>query len=304
MRHLVPLRMVSLLAASAALACGACGGAQRPGGASPAAAAPASAEGPAATSATTTPAAPEAEAPGKNRFALQATESGDARGSQPPASKLRGSKTEAALKFVVIDKDKGPVPGVVVALTAPDGTKHYTEETDAQGFAEVLVPIGQRYALTYLSLGRQDIAASVDVNRDPNQNIKLTLRYKRYVPPPPAVGVPPSESRFILSGITFDTGKPTIRPESFPRLDSVVEYMSRKKSARIEISGHTDNVGNAKANQKLSEKRAEACRAYLISKGIDGSRIQAVGHGDQHPVASNATEEGRQQNRRIEAIEL
>jgi OOP family OmpA-OmpF porin len=80
--------------------------------------------------------------------------------------------------------------------------------------------------------------------------------------------------------------------------------MSHKRSARIEISGHTDNVGKPKANEELSQKRAQSCRAYVISKGIDGSRLDALGYGDERPIAPNTTNEGRQQNRRIEAKEL
>ena len=75
-------------------------------------------------------------------------------------------------------------------------------------------------------------------------------------------------------------------------------------TVRIRVSGHTDNVGNPRRNQALSEARARAVREYLVSHGIDGSRVEAVGFGDQRPVASNDTEEGRQENRRIEAIEL
>src|SRR5690606_2831747 len=149
-----------------------------------------------------------------------------------------------------LDKDKGPIEGVVVSLTAPDGTKYYTEETDAKGYAEVLVPVGQKYELVYLSLGRRDIAATVPVSGEANQNIKLTLRYKRYEA---ATDAP---SGIVLQGVHFDTGKATIRPESFPQLDDVVEYMQHKKSARIRISGHTDNVGDPQANKVLSEKRA------------------------------------------------
>ena len=88
------------------------------------------------------------------------------------------------------------------------------------------------------------------------------------------------------------------------RLDSVVEFMAHKRSARVEISGHTDNVGNAKANKALSQRRAQACRDYLVSKGIEPGRITAVGFGDERPIAPNDTEEGRQKNRRIEAMEL
>jgi outer membrane protein OmpA-like peptidoglycan-associated protein len=80
--------------------------------------------------------------------------------------------------------------------------------------------------------------------------------------------------------------------------------MRLKKSARVEISGHTDNVGNPRTNKTLSAKRAEACRAYLISKGIEGARITAVGHGAERPVAPNDSEENRQKNRRIEVVEL
>jgi outer membrane protein OmpA-like peptidoglycan-associated protein len=215
----------------------------------------------------------------------------DAHGAK--ASKLEPTKTEAAMKFTVVDKDKGPVKGVVVALTAGTG-KYYTEETDADGYAEVLVPVGQKYELTYLSLGRKDIAATVSVTNEPKQTVKLTLRFKNLPPPPP----------FVLSGINFDTGKSTIRPESLPRLDVLVEFMSHKRSARVEISGHTDNVGKPKANKDLSARRAQSCRAYVISKGIDGLRLDAVGYGEERPLAPNTTDEGRQTNRRIEAKEL
>ncbi len=246
----------------------------------------------------TTEDAREGDSGDANAFALRDSDTAkDAHGAS--ASKIRPTKTEAAMKFVVVDKDKGPVPGIVISLTDPEGNSYYTEETDAEGYAEVLVPVGKKYDLVYLSLGRHDIAASVPVADEPNQNIKLTLRYKGYTPP--SKDNPP---RFVLKGVNFDTGKATIRPESFPRLDSVVEYMTHKKSARIQISGHTDNVGNAKANKQLSERRAQACRNYLIEKGIDGSRIEAVGYGDERPIAPNDTREGRQKNRRIEAIEL
>lgn len=231
---------------------------------------------------------------GGNEFQLQGAggTAKAARGAKD--SKIQASKTEAAMKFFVVDKDKGPVKGVVISLASPDGKKYYAEETDADGYAEVLVPVGQKYEITYLSLGRKDLAANVTVTDEPKQNIKLTLRYKRDAPPPP----------FILAGVVFDTAKATLRPESYSKLDLVVEFMRLKKSARVEISGHTDNVGKPKANQTLSVDRANACRAYVISKGIDGGRLEAVGFGADRPVASNDTEQGRQRNRRMEAREL
>lgn len=215
-----------------------------------------------------------------------------ARGVNP--SKITPTKTEAAMKFVVVNPDKGPIKGIVVALTSPAGEKYYTEETDADGYAEVLVPVGKKYDIAYLSLGRNEVAAQVAVTDEPNQNVKLTLRYKPRPAPPP----------FVLKGITFETNRATVRPESYPQLDIVAEFMRRKRSARVEISGHTDNVGNPKANRSLSQKRAQACRGYLVAKGIDGDRITATGYGDTRPLAPNDSDEGRQKNRRIEVIEL
>jgi outer membrane protein OmpA-like peptidoglycan-associated protein len=229
----------------------------------------------------------------KPEFQLQDTHT--AKGAHgATASKIKPTRTEAAMKLFVVDKDKGPVKGIVIFLTGPDKTKYYAEPTDSEGYSEVLVPVGKTYDITYLSLGRREIAATVPVADEPSQSVKLTLRYKREVAPKP----------LILDGVNFDTAKATIRPESFSHLDAVVDFMVHKKNARVEISGHTDNVGNAQSNKALSEKRAQACRNYLVSKGIDKKRLDAVGFGDEHPIAPNDTDEGRQKNRRIEAKEL
>jgi outer membrane protein OmpA-like peptidoglycan-associated protein len=289
MRHLAPITIALVLAA--------CAGAQA--GKSPAAADKADGT-PSPTSgaegdATNESAADPAMA---GEFVIRDSGDGDSKSAAKP-SKIKATATEAALKLFVIDKDKGPIKGVVISLTAPNGKKYYTDETDADGYAELLVPVGQSYDIIYLSLGRRDVAAKVTVTDEPRQNLKLTMRYKRIDPPKDG-----AEERFVLDGVYFDSGKATLRAESFPRLDSVVEYMLHKKSARIEISGHSDNLGNPKTNKALAEKRAQACRDYLISKGIDGSRVVAVGYGDERPIASNDTEEGRQKNRRIEATEL
>jgi OOP family OmpA-OmpF porin len=217
---------------------------------------------------------------------------------EPKKTKIAPTATEAALRLTVVDKEKGNgIPGVVVVLTAPDGKKYYADETDADGYAEVLVPISQTYQITYLSLGRSDVTAKATVDDKPNHNVNLTLRYQRF-------GGASTKPRVVLDGVYFDTGNAKLRPESFPRLENVLEYLVHKKSARIEISGHTDNVGPPKSNKDLSLRRAQVCRDYLVSKGIDGSRIVAVGNGEEKPIASNDTEEGRQQNRRIEATEL
>lgn len=233
-------------------------------------------------------------------------------------SKIKATKTEAAMKFFVVDKEtEEAVTGVVISMQAPDGKKYYTGETDSVGYSEVLVPVGQSYQVVYLSLGLEKITAKVKVHDEPFQNVKLTLRYKPYVPPPEPV-MPEAEEEpvapeakpekpapvFRLDGVNFASNSAELLPESYPRLDKVAEYMTYKPSSRIEVSGHTDNVGSAKKNMALSVKRAEAVRVYLLGKGIGDGRVKAVGRGSTRPVASNDTEEGRQKNRRIEAKEL
>jgi OOP family OmpA-OmpF porin len=285
----------------ATLALCACGGSRQPSTSTPTSSPQAS--GPGVESAAAPESTAQADAAASNEFVVRESESAkSAHGATP--SKIKPTRTEAAIKFVVVDKDKGPIPGIVIALTAPDGKKYYTEETDPQGYAEVLVPVGQKYDLVYLSLGRGSVEATVRVNGEPNQTLRLTMRYKRIDTPPASPEGAPAAPGIVLQGVTFDTGKATLRAESFPQFDNIVEYMTHKRSARVEISGHTDNVGNPKTNKTLSKKRAEACRDYLVSKGIGRDRIEAVGYGDERPIASNADESGRQKNRRIEATEL
>ncbi|MCK5799711.1 MAG: OmpA family protein [Deltaproteobacteria bacterium] len=220
------------------------------------------------------------------------------------ASKLKPTRTEGVLKFTVVDKDKGPIKGLVMSLTDRKSKKVvYTNETDAKGYTEILVPVGRVYELVYLSLGRRKIAARLPVENEPALVLRLTLRYKRFEAER-RVGGKLISPKFVLRGVEFDTGKATIRKSSYGRLDQVVTYMTHKTSSVIEISGHTDSVGNSKKNKKLSLRRAKACRKYLMKKGIAGTRIIAAGYGSEQPIASNSTSEGRQQNRRIEVKEI
>ena len=108
--------------------------------------------------------------------------------------------------------------------------------------------------------------------------------------------------RARLYGILFDTDKATIKPESRPTLDEVVSLMGGEPQWQITVEGHTDATGAAAHNQTLSEQRAAAVKAYLVSKGVAESRLIAAGFGASRPVADNATELGRAQNRRVELV--
>lgn len=106
--------------------------------------------------------------------------------------------------------------------------------------------------------------------------------------------------KVVLRNIFFDFGKSTLRSESFAELDRLVKMLNDFPKLRIEISGHTDNKSSLQFNQKLSESRAKAVVDYLISKGITSSRLEYKGYAYLQPIATNDTEEGRQQNRRVE----
>ncbi len=105
---------------------------------------------------------------------------------------------------------------------------------------------------------------------------------------------------FQLENVTFETGSERLTPGSHPELDNVADKMKLDATMKLEISGHTDNVGNEADNVRLSTARAESVKAYLVAQGIVAERITAKGYGSSRPVASNDTDEGRAKNRRVE----
>ena len=105
---------------------------------------------------------------------------------------------------------------------------------------------------------------------------------------------------FTLNNVHFQTNKSKITADSYPELNELVEFLALKKHTKIEVAGHTDDVGEDDANLKLSLARAKAVRNYLIKKGIAENRIVAKGYGELQPIADNTTEEGRRLNRRTQ----
>jgi len=103
-----------------------------------------------------------------------------------------------------------------------------------------------------------------------------------------------------LNNIFFETGKATLKKESFPELNRVVELMEENPTMKLEIAGHTDNVGSESSNQQLSQSRAEAVVNYLTGNGAGKDRLIGTGYGERMPIADNDTDLGRQLNRRVE----
>jgi outer membrane protein OmpA-like peptidoglycan-associated protein len=104
---------------------------------------------------------------------------------------------------------------------------------------------------------------------------------------------------FNFDRLLFETGSSKLSPTSKEQVDNIAAILKAYPAVNIKLGGYTDNVGNAAANLKLSSDRANTVKSDLVSRGIAASRLAAEGYGDAHPVASNATPEGREQNRRI-----
>jgi flagellar motor protein MotB len=107
-------------------------------------------------------------------------------------------------------------------------------------------------------------------------------------------------TKVVLENIYFETGKAVLRPESFDALDQVYRFLENNPSIRLEISGHTDNTGSLRINQRLSRERAKAVVDWLVGKGISPEMLVYEGYADTQPVATNDTAEGRKKNRRVE----
>jgi OOP family OmpA-OmpF porin len=123
---------------------------------------------------------------------------------------------------------------------------------------------------------------------------------------PPPSAAPTESKRIVLRGINFDFNKANIKREFAPVLDEAAQILKDNSSIRVTIEGHTDSIGSDAYNQRLSERRANAVKQYLVAKGVMADRLETVGKGEKEPVAPNTTPngkdnpEGRAMNRRAE----
>jgi OmpA-OmpF porin, OOP family len=119
-------------------------------------------------------------------------------------------------------------------------------------------------------------------------------------PPPPPPPAPTSEKVTFAADAFFDTGKSVLKPEAKAKLDDLVAKTAGVNLEVIIAVGHTDSDGSDAYNQKLSVARAEAVKAYLVSKNVEKNRVYTEGKGEKQPVADNKTKEGKAKNRRVE----
>lgn len=191
------------------------------------------------------------------------------------------------LRVRVTNKETGmPVPATVQIRKSGVEEPAYSLATDsASGTTRQMLEEGPKYSLHIAQMGYDTLDMAI-ANIGDSLNIQLTPIKKGEV--------------FIVKNLYFATNKTRILSRSEQALNDLYMYLARNPQVRIKIIGHTDNVGKDAANQKLSDGRANAVMQDLIERGIAPERLQAEGRGETQPIDTNDTDEGRQNNRRVE----
>ncbi len=184
---------------------------------------------------------------------------------------------------------------------------------------QVSVGLFGRWNRVYMAPHPTRLAGHVEDDQGPKDarfatgGVRITYSFAQAAPPPPPPPPPVAEAppppppapvakkKVVLRSINFDFNKAEIKSESLPVLNELVSQLKGDSHANaVLVTGHTDSIGSDAYNNKLSVRRAAAVRDYLVRKGIASDRIKIEGRGKSNPVASNATAEGRAENRRVE----
>lgn len=194
-------------------------------------------------------------------------------------------------------KSNLPLTAKIVYERLPDGKDMGISQSEpVTGEFELKLPTGFMYSIRAEAKDHISESQNIDL-----RNITETTKRVDFRLRPIEVVTIEEKAMVTLNSVFFDFDKAILKPESFPELDRVIELLTRSQTIKIELAGHTDNVGPTQYNQKLSERRASAVKQYLVSKGIGADRITAIGYGESRPIASNDDEiDGREINRRVE----
>ena len=204
---------------------------------------------------------------------------------------IRPAKTLWVKGKVYDKKTSAGLPSSVELIDLASKQTISKVQTDESGNFLITLPVGKDYAFNVARRGYLFYSDNYSLaNKAPDST------YRKDIPLQPIE----VNASVVLKNIFFDFNKYDLEPQSQAELDRVVQLLQENPTVKIQLEGHTDNIGSAADNLKLSENRAKAVVSYLISKGIDSKRLVAKGYGATQPIADNNTDEGRAQNRRTE----
>lgn len=190
----------------------------------------------------------------------------------------------------VSDEDGAPVAAIIHYFDKATGEEVAKAVSNSKdGMYSTTLPYGKEYIISIDMKGFLFTSDYLDLRPKKEESARRDYTLQKV-----KVGL-----KFELKNIYFEFGKATLTEESKTELGKLVDLLA-KYPITIELGGHTDNVGSDENNKKLSQDRVNSVREFLIQRGIDKERITAVGYGEEFPIASNDTDEGRQANRRVE----
>jgi outer membrane protein OmpA-like peptidoglycan-associated protein len=210
--------------------------------------------------------------------------SAEAQPSLPKDAKIEGT--------IVDMRSKNPQNNELIIFRSQKNGNEYQAISDSLGKFNTRLPVSDKYEIFIMGFKDSTSYNIIEIPTPrPNAFYNNAFTINIEFDPP---------KTFVLENVEFDFGKATLRPASYKALDELVEYLQRKSDDRIEIGGHTDNIGSEAKNKILSLERAKSIVSYLIAKGIDPARLTSKGYGSLEPIEENNTEAGRQKNRRTE----
>ncbi len=212
---------------------------------------------------------------------------------------LRSPDPWVIVKGKIVDATTGkPMGAKVVYEKLPGGEELGIAESDpSTGEYEIKLPGGHLYGVRAESEGKISENQNLDLR---NTQFDEVIEGKDFRLDPIQVATVEENVTISLNNIFFDFDQATLKPESYPELNRIIQLLKERAAMEIEIAGHADATGPEPYNLRLSERRARAVVSYLTEKGVSKERISVVFYGESKPVAPNTTIDGRRKNRRVE----
>ncbi|HEY3404546.1 MAG TPA: OmpA family protein [Ohtaekwangia sp.] len=199
----------------------------------------------------------------------------------------------------IVDKTTGkPLGAKIVYERLPDGKDMGIAQSNPEtGEYEIRLPAGQQYGIRAEAEGKVSESQNLDLR---NITADKVIENENFELEPIGVASVQENATILLNNVFFDFDKATLKAESFPELNRIIDLMNTKPGMEVAIAGHTDAIGSEEYNLALSQRRANAVSNYLIKQGVAKERIRVLFFGEEQPTDTNDTVEGRKKNRRVE----